>query len=203
MPTRLLQVPDVPGMEQVEDSVGEDDDLACGPQFLHQDPSLRKCEHRHRDYGSFSARGARDENVTFDDSPVTTEEYPDQDCMRTSKTTQLIMRLRCIMPLFSVFDERGSVLRQVILDVQPREIPPEEIDRILEAQFSRLKSDLTIAVADKMRPAIEGDVTFNTYMLRCSVGGLELTLFADGRAIVKGTADPNKARTLYAKYIGS
>ena len=30
----------------------------------------------------------------------------------------------------------------------------------------------------------------------------ELTLFADGRAIVKGTDDPDRARVLYSKYVG-
>ena len=31
----------------------------------------------------------------------------------------------------------------------------------------------------------------------------ELTVFADGRAIVKGTKDPAVARSLYARYIGA
>jgi hypothetical protein len=30
-----------------------------------------------------------------------------------------------------------------------------------------------------------------------------MTVFADGRAIVKGTRDPAVARSLYARYIGS
>jgi adenylyltransferase/sulfurtransferase len=29
-----------------------------------------------------------------------------------------------------------------------------------------------------------------------------LTIFPDGRAIVKGTAEPGEARTVYARYIG-
>jgi molybdopterin-synthase adenylyltransferase len=33
--------------------------------------------------------------------------------------------------------------------------------------------------------------------------GLELTVFADGRAIVKGTTQPSRARVAYAKYVGS
>ncbi len=40
-------------------------------------------------------------------------------------------------------------------------------------------------------------------MLKASVGEHELTLFPDGRAIIKGTSDPDKARTLYAKYFGA
>ena len=31
----------------------------------------------------------------------------------------------------------------------------------------------------------------------------EMTLFPDGRAIIKGTTDPIAARTLYARYIGN
>ncbi len=36
-----------------------------------------------------------------------------------------------------------------------------------------------------------------------SSGSLELSLFADGRAIVAGTADPARARGVYAKYVGA
>jgi adenylyltransferase/sulfurtransferase len=30
----------------------------------------------------------------------------------------------------------------------------------------------------------------------------EFTIFPDGRAIIKGTSEPEKARTLYARYVG-
>jgi adenylyltransferase/sulfurtransferase len=40
-------------------------------------------------------------------------------------------------------------------------------------------------------------------LLRFHVGEHDLTVFSDGRAIIKGTHDPAVARTLYAKYIGS
>jgi len=33
-------------------------------------------------------------------------------------------------------------------------------------------------------------------------GSIELTVFADGRAIVGGTADPERARSIYARYVG-
>jgi len=39
-------------------------------------------------------------------------------------------------------------------------------------------------------------------MLKAAVDGYELTLFPDGRAIIKGTHDPDKARSLYARYLG-
>jgi adenylyltransferase/sulfurtransferase len=39
-------------------------------------------------------------------------------------------------------------------------------------------------------------------LLRLKVEGCELTIFADGRAIVSGTDDASVARAIYAKYIG-
>lgn len=47
-----------------------------------------------------------------------------------------------------------------------------------------------------------GQVSFNKFLLKFAVDGYELTVFPDGRAIIKGTSDVEKARTLYAKYIG-
>ncbi len=48
-----------------------------------------------------------------------------------------------------------------------------------------------------------GPVRSNTFLLKCSLDPYELTIFPDGRAIVKGTQDPAVARSLYAKYIGA
>ncbi len=45
-------------------------------------------------------------------------------------------------------------------------------------------------------------VNQNEYLLRFAPDEFELTVFTDGRAIVKGTDDATVARTLYAKYIG-
>ena len=48
-----------------------------------------------------------------------------------------------------------------------------------------------------------GDVTAcNNYLLRFTVDNYEITLFADARAIIKGTQDESVARGLYAKYVG-
>jgi bacteriocin biosynthesis cyclodehydratase domain-containing protein len=47
------------------------------------------------------------------------------------------------------------------------------------------------------------DVRNNDYLLRCKIAPYELTVFADGRAIVKGTKDPAVARSLYARYVGA
>jgi molybdopterin/thiamine biosynthesis adenylyltransferase len=48
-----------------------------------------------------------------------------------------------------------------------------------------------------------GPVTVNEYLVRVNVEEHELTVFPDGRAIVKGTDDPARARALYARYVGT
>jgi len=57
------------------------------------------------------------------------------------------------------------------------------------------------ALAERLKSA--GEVMFNDFLLRFRVAPYELTVFADGRAIVKGTRDPRVARSLYARYIGA
>ncbi|HEY3447882.1 MAG TPA: ThiF family adenylyltransferase [Myxococcales bacterium] len=52
------------------------------------------------------------------------------------------------------------------------------------------------------RLATAGKVTNNGFLLRLELGEQTLHVFADGRAIVKGTDDPVAARAIYAKYVG-
>lgn len=47
-----------------------------------------------------------------------------------------------------------------------------------------------------------GTTSHNKFLLKFAVDEFEFTVFPDGRAIIKGTDDCEKARTLYAKYIG-
>ncbi|RJP35092.1 MAG: thiazole biosynthesis adenylyltransferase ThiF, partial [Phycisphaerales bacterium] len=47
-----------------------------------------------------------------------------------------------------------------------------------------------------------GDVKHNEFMLTAVVDSLTLTVFRDGRAIIKGTRSPEVARSAYAKYVG-
>jgi adenylyltransferase/sulfurtransferase len=49
---------------------------------------------------------------------------------------------------------------------------------------------------------IHGEVSYNRFLLKFTADGHEFTVFPDGRAIIKGTNDVDKARTLYAKYVG-
>ncbi|HEX8475451.1 MAG TPA: ThiF family adenylyltransferase [Pyrinomonadaceae bacterium] len=56
------------------------------------------------------------------------------------------------------------------------------------------------ALAERLRSA--GEVKVNAYLLRLRVDAYELTVFADARAIVRGTDDTTTARSLYARYVG-
>ena len=47
-----------------------------------------------------------------------------------------------------------------------------------------------------------GQVRANEYALRFFADPYELTVFPDGRAIVKGTSDTGIARSVYARYVG-
>ena len=65
------------------------------------------------------------------------------------------------------------------------------------------KSALSLSeMAAKLTPV--GRVTVNPFLLRLNLTDpdLEITLFKDGRAIVKGTDDPVAAKAIYARYIG-
>lgn len=55
-------------------------------------------------------------------------------------------------------------------------------------------------LAERLRPL--GEVVANEYLLRYRAEDVELTLFSDGRAIVKGTSDPARARSLVARTFG-
>jgi adenylyltransferase/sulfurtransferase len=55
-------------------------------------------------------------------------------------------------------------------------------------------------LAERLQPV--GTVQYNEFLLRFVVDGYELTVFPDARAIIKGTADLQVARSIYARYIG-
>ena len=58
------------------------------------------------------------------------------------------------------------------------------------------------ALAARLRN-IADDVRQNDFLLRFRIAPYDMTVFADGRAILKGTKDPSTARSLYARYIGA
>lgn len=56
------------------------------------------------------------------------------------------------------------------------------------------------ALRDRLAPL--GDVRANEFALRFFLPPYEMTVFPDGRAIIKGTTDTGVARSLYARYVG-
>ena len=69
--------------------------------------------------------------------------------------------------------------------------PPEKLTLSLAELASRLES--------------AGEVTSNPFLVRVAIrdSPLQMTVFPDGRAIIKGTEDPAVSRSVYARYIGS
>ena len=57
----------------------------------------------------------------------------------------------------------------------------------------------------RLKAALEplGQVRANEFALRFVTGQYEMTIFPDGRAIIKGTTDVGVARSLYARYVGA
>lgn len=54
---------------------------------------------------------------------------------------------------------------------------------------------------ERLKP--HGEVRHNDFVLKFWRAPYEMTLFPDGRAIIKGTTDTGVARSLYARFIGS
>jgi molybdopterin/thiamine biosynthesis adenylyltransferase len=64
-----------------------------------------------------------------------------------------------------------------------------------------VKGDMDFEKLSKSVPA--GAVQYNDFLMKCSTPPYELTLFKDGRAIVKGTEEPSMARSVYSKIVGA
>ena len=57
------------------------------------------------------------------------------------------------------------------------------------------------SIAERLKS--QGAVTHNDHLLRMSSGGLEIALFRDGRAIIRGTQDIGEARSIYSRLVGN
>ncbi len=64
-----------------------------------------------------------------------------------------------------------------------------------------VRGDLNFSELSKSIAAF-GPVQFNDFLLKCSSPPYEITLFKDGRAIIKGTEEAGLARSLYSKMVG-
>jgi adenylyltransferase/sulfurtransferase len=96
----------------------------------------------------------------------------------------------CVGEEFRFLEGHGRALLTQLCGrhaVQIRPVNSGEFD--LEAAARRLGATL--------------EVTSNEYLLRAVAGRHEIVVFRDGRAIIKGTAEPSEARAVYSKYIGT
>jgi adenylyltransferase/sulfurtransferase len=71
------------------------------------------------------------------------------------------------------------------VQLSPQKTAPVDLDRIAK----RLKTTM--------------EVRSNEFLLKAVTGDIEIALFSDGRAIIKGTDDYAEARAIYSKYIGN
>jgi adenylyltransferase/sulfurtransferase len=53
-----------------------------------------------------------------------------------------------------------------------------------------------------LKPEPLGEVRADEFALRFFTPPYEMTVFPDGRAIIKGTSETGVARSLYARYVG-
>ncbi len=70
-------------------------------------------------------------------------------------------------------------------------------------QIHERRRQLDLAALARILAATGNQVRHNEFLLRFQVPPYELTVFSDGRTIVKGTRNPAVARSLFARYIGA
>ena len=120
-------------------------------------------------------------------------------------------------PRITTFDLWGGNIRQIDAPQRDPECPacgrrefpfleestgrPESLCGRNAVQIAPVTRTLDLA-ALRVRLEPLGEVRANEFALRFRAAPYELTVFPDGRAIVKGTSDPALARSLYARYIG-
>jgi molybdopterin-synthase adenylyltransferase len=70
-------------------------------------------------------------------------------------------------------------------------------------QIHERNRNLDLALTAQRLASVASNVRQNDFLLRFTVAPHEITVFADGRAIIKGTRDSAIARSLYARYLGA
>jgi adenylyltransferase/sulfurtransferase len=70
-------------------------------------------------------------------------------------------------------------------------------------QIHERRRQLDLAALGRRLASTASEVRENGFLLRFRVPPYEMTVFADGRAIIKGTRDASVARSLYARYLGA
>jgi len=100
----------------------------------------------------------------------------------------------CGQRIFDFLNVRGGQMLMTLCGRNAVQIAPPGRTQL---DFSRL--------AERLRAS--GEVSYNRFLLRLALKegeqAYEITVFPDARSIIKGTADPAIARSLYARYIGA
>ena len=89
----------------------------------------------------------------------------------------------------------------------------EELEHSHTPRVERLCGNGTIQVVPRQETQVDyakirdrlsksAEIVENRYMLRLSFDDCDITLFRDGRSIIRGVSDPLLAQSLYATYIG-
>jgi molybdopterin/thiamine biosynthesis adenylyltransferase len=96
----------------------------------------------------------------------------------------------CALARYETLKPESGEFAAVLCGRNAVQISPDQSARVdFESLAARLRQN--------------GEVKFNEYLLRFRTGDFELTVFQDGRSIVRGTDNISEARSLYAKYIGN
>ena len=96
----------------------------------------------------------------------------------------------CVERRFEYLDARATSRTVSLCGRNAVQVTPAQGIRIDLADLGR-----------RLAPA--GSVTCNEYLVRFVSGAHEVTVFPDGRAIIKGTTEPAVARSIYARYVGA
>jgi adenylyltransferase/sulfurtransferase len=94
----------------------------------------------------------------------------------------------CAKRSFDALQSKGAAQAMRLCGRNSVEILPEKAARL---DLKKLEETLSKT----------GKVQYNGYSLWFEAGKLELVVFPDGRAIVKGTADPAEAKAAYGRFI--
>jgi len=116
-----------------------------------------------------------------------------QNSFQTIKVTKSEIQKNCPVCNNKQFDflegKRGSAFTNLCGRNAVQILPFKEC----ELDLAKLAIDLSS----------QGVVKANEYLLRFEIEEYELSIFPDGRVIVKGTIDVGVARSLYSKYVGN
>ncbi len=127
-------------------------------------------------------------------------------------------RAECVIPRITTMDVWNGTIRQI---EQPARDP--DCPTCGQRDFVYLKGAMRAPISLCGRNAVQihssarpldlgelkkrltplGEVRANEFALRFTQSPFEMTIFPDGRAIIKGTTDAGVARSLYARYVGN